>query len=695
MITQSSKSCLSGLFFILSGLSSTGLHASSEIPLITEGDLYGELPFTLTATRLSQAIKDSPVSTTIIDREMIEAYDPQELIDVLRLVPGFQVIHPRGYRSSLTYHGVADEYARRMQVLIDGRSVYSPLLGHVEWASLDLQVEDIERIEVIRGPNAASHGANSFSAVVNIITRHSADVNGDYFKISGGDIQTQRFMARHSGHGDKYDYRISIGYRSDGGFDSDERPDSKRIASLSLRSDIQLSTRDSLELQFGYNDTNHDEGNHTELDINRPRDVKKISRFELLRWRHQRDNNEEYQLQLYHNYQSVQDDYYSAPLSSISPLFGLAGIPDQQIFLSNSQILHRYDLEFQHTLIPSEKWRVVWGTSARLDQVGSKFFFSTYNNHDYINNHVYRLFGHTEWKPTDNWTLNAGLMIENNDISGTDLSPRLSASYHLDKHNTFRIGASRALRTPSVLEYQADTSSKLADGRLIDQLFIADKTLNPEQLTSFELGYIGNFQRYGLNIDAKFFYDRFSDVIASYSDRNYNDPINALLGLNPNDIRGSVTTSGNNSSSIIKGIEAQVQYRPNPDTRVHLGYTYMTASGQTLKFINGGDSFDTAYENTPDEVPRTIGTLQVIHNLNPDIQLSMAMHRYGTYSPKGGDDTGDFTILNCRIAKSFRTSGGKGKIAASFQNISDEYFDFDEEHKFNNRVFFSLEYELE
>jgi iron complex outermembrane receptor protein len=685
------------LLITLLGLSCSGLQASSDKSLITEEDLFSELPFTLTATRLSQAIKDSPVSITVIDRDMIEAYDPQELIDVLRLVPGFQVIHPRGHRSSLTYHGVADEYARRMQVLIDGRSVYSPILGHVEWASLDLQVEDIERIEVIRGPNAASHGANSFSAVVNIITRHSADVTGNYVKITGGDIRTRRVMARHSGHGDKYDYRISVGYRSDEGFDSVEWPDDKRIATLSLRSDIQLNTTNSLEVQFGYNDNNHREGNSFDVDVNQPRDVEARSSFELLRWRHQAGSNEEFSLQFYHNRQYIQDDYNTAPIDSILPGFSaLAGTTNQPIFLSNSSFLHRYDIEFQHTFTPSDEWRVVWGSSARLDRVGSRFFFNTDSNRDYINNHVYRLFGHTEWRPNDDWTFNAGLMIENNDVSGTDYSPRLAANYHLDAHNTFRISYSRALRTPSVLEYQADASSKLADGRLIDYFFLANKSLEPEKLSSIELGYVGNFRRYGLNIDAKLFYERFSDVIASYSDRNFNDPINALLGLPPQFIRGSVTTSGNNPAATIKGFEAQARYQPTADTRFHLGYTYMKASGRTLKFINGGPlGLDTAYNDTNKEVPRTIGTLQVIHELGPDIQLSMALHRYSLYSPKGGDDTGDFSILNWRIAKKFNTSNGKGQIAANFQNISDEYFDFADEQVFNNRIFFSLEYELE
>ena len=146
--------------------------AGTQSSLTSEEDIFGDIPVSYTATRLSQSVHDSPVSVTIIDKDMIEAYDPHELIDVLRLVPGFQVVHPSGFRASTSYHGLGGEFSARMQVQIDGRSVYSPILGHVEWTELPIEPEDIERIEVIRGPNAASYGANSFTAIVNIITHH-------------------------------------------------------------------------------------------------------------------------------------------------------------------------------------------------------------------------------------------------------------------------------------------------------------------------------------------------------------------------------------------------------------------------------------------------------------------------------------------------------------------------------------------
>ena len=698
MRSLSCRTWRASLAITLLGLSWSGLHAHSDKPLITEDDLYSELPFTLTATRLPQTIKDSPVSITVIDRDMIEAYDPQELIDVLRLVPGFQVVHPKGYRVSAAYHGLGTEYAQRMQVLIDGRSVYSPAFGHVQWTDLPLEVEDVERIEVTRGPNAASYGANAFTAVINIITRHPADTQGSYFRVVNGARATQRYMARFGGHTDKLDYRFSISQRSDNGFDDDEFPDDKRINSLSFRGDYQAGLDNSFQFQFGYNEKEHQEGDTDADDIlvDPIRNVDTRSSFQLVRWQHQVDSNEEFSLQFYHNFQQVTDDYLTAPIDDILPGFSafvtaFTGVPtaNEQIALSNSHRAHRYDLEFQHTIEPRDDFRLVWGASARLDQVGAKGFFSRSSNKDYFTNHTYRLFAHSEWRPSPSWTINAGLMIENNDLTGTDLSPRLSVNHHLTDNHTLRASYSRALRTPSVLEENADAASKLSDGRRLDQLLLSAGDLEPERITSLELAYIGRFPQYGIDLDVKLFYDRIRNVLNQYEDEAFNDPINDLVGF---PLSNRVLIFDNSGFSNLKGLEAQLQYDLSRGTRIHLGYTILDVDGRRLNDINDeGIIGNTTFSEYEFEAPRTIATLQLIQDIDHDLRGSVAFHRYSRYEFDGGNKTGDFKILNWRLAKKFRSGNTSGQVAMSFQNMLDEYFDFEEEQRFESRVFLSLE----
>lgn len=129
----------------------------------------GDTPTVLSATRLSQSLFETPAAVTVIDRQMIEQTGVREIPELLRLVPGMVVGYESGSEAFVSFHGTSADLARRMQVLVDGRSIYQPLLASVDWIGLPLELADIERIEVIRGPNSSSWGANSFLAVVNIV----------------------------------------------------------------------------------------------------------------------------------------------------------------------------------------------------------------------------------------------------------------------------------------------------------------------------------------------------------------------------------------------------------------------------------------------------------------------------------------------------------------------------------------------
>jgi len=670
--------------------------AVSSADLVSEEELFGDIPVSHTATRLSQSVHDSPVSITIIDKEMIEAYDPQELVDVLRLVPGFQVVHPKGFRTSTSYLGLGDEYAARMQVQIDGRSVYSPILGHVEWTEIPVEVEDIDRIEVIRGPNAASYGANSFTAVINIITYHASDTPGTYIKATTGDRNTKRLLARHAGHSGKFDYRISASYRSDSGFDTIEFPDEKRYGSFNFRGDYQPNLNDSFEIQFGYRDSVHREGDLGDVLVNPERDVDGRTHFQLLRWRHQVNDSESFSLQFYHNYQRIDDKFQTDLIDNILfPGFAsLVGVENQPVLLDFSRLQHRYDIEFQHNKNINDELRLVWGASARYEESGAAGFFARPSSHDLVTNYTYRLFAHGEWKPDPKWTINAGTMLENNDVTGTDISPRLAVNYHFTPNHTIRASVSRAYRTPSVFTLNADYAVGLIDPSgnqvKIDQIIIADRDLEPEKLTSFELAYIGHFPRYGINLDAKLFYNELDNIINDVFDHAYTDPVSTLLGLPQG--QDTVFYYSNEGSAILKGFEAQLQYQVSPDTRLHAGYTLLNVSGKSLNEVNRDELGELIFLPLKDYAPKTITTLQLIHDLQPDIRASLAYHYYSEYEFEAGDPTGDFNILNARIAKKFRFANSEGQVSASFQNLRQDYFDFDKEQAYGKRIFLSFEF---
>ena len=178
-----------------------------------------EMPVVLSATRLKQAVADAPASITIIDRQMISQSGAREIPDLLRLVPGMMVGYEKGWEAFVSYHGTSADMARRMQVLIDGRSVFQPSLAFVDWIGLPLELDDIDRIEVVRGPNAAAYGANSFLAVVNIITRNPADLPTVRAYTRQGSDGINDNLFSYAGVKNQLSWRISANDRADSGFD--------------------------------------------------------------------------------------------------------------------------------------------------------------------------------------------------------------------------------------------------------------------------------------------------------------------------------------------------------------------------------------------------------------------------------------------------------------------------------------------
>ncbi len=491
--------------------------ADSSAARAPEDIFFQEVPVVLSATRLSQPVSESPAAITVIDREMIEASGAIEIPDLFRLVPGFQIGHANnandGPITTVTYHGLTDKYARRMQVLVDGRSVYTPLFGGVQWADLPLAIEDIERIEVIRGPNGVTYGANAFYAIVNIVTREPALDWGTRVSVARGDIGTRKTLVRHGGDTGNLNYRVTLAQQEDDGIVP--TPDNKRSSLLTFRGDYRINARDTLDIQLGYNTGPRGKGSATS-DINPAREEDVKSGFEQVRWRRIVSPDEEFNLQFYRNYHHASDTYRTALLSTllnvapaVIPLtFG--GRPDQRLTVSGDTTAERFDVEFFHTFRPWRAVRLVWGGELRLDRVASDAWFGT---HDRISNRLHRLFANTEWKITPVWILNAGAMYEHNSMTGGEVSPRLAINRHVTRHQTVRAGFTRAYRTPSLYEQRADTNFRFPDGAVIDRLYKATTRVTPEQITTYELGYHGEFPESRLSLDVRAYRDTIRNVI--------------------------------------------------------------------------------------------------------------------------------------------------------------------------------------
>ncbi len=229
-----------------------------SLPAIAMDDIIlqpVELPSVLSATRLKQSPAEVPGSMTVIDRELIRASGARDIPEILRLVPGMMVGYTVGHLPNVNYHGTNTSEARRMQVLVDGRSVYRPGLATVDWTDIPLAIEDIERIEVFRGPNTAAYGANALMGVINIVSTPPELRQGTQVKITQGNRGVNDLYASQGfNHGNSV-ARLSLFGKEDEGFDldddGDDYRDSRRLNAFNLLGETTLSPTQSLHWQLG------------------------------------------------------------------------------------------------------------------------------------------------------------------------------------------------------------------------------------------------------------------------------------------------------------------------------------------------------------------------------------------------------------------------------------------------------------
>lgn len=627
-------------FGCLVGLLGSVMARAADPALLNEEDFVSTMPVVLSASRLSQPQDEAPAAITVIDRQMIDASGARNLPDLFRLVPGMVVGQINGYKQVVSYHGLADAASLRMQVLIDGRSVYLPSFGGVAWSDLPLVMDDIERIEVIRGPNAATYGANSFLGVINIITRHAADAHGGFVRTTVGPDQIRDGVLSTSGGEDAIHYRLTAGYRQDDGFPKVNDSWSSRI--LNGRWDYN-GKRNDLEIQFGYLDGPRGVG-EVGSAIDFPRDQQITSRFEQLRWRYRLASGDDVAIQFYHTHHEWDDQYQTLPITVNIPPPVTFTLPVNLDVRSD-----RYDVEAQHTFSAGKQWRFVWGGGLRRDDNLAPGWLGTT---DTVSRRLYRLFGNVEWRIVDPLVFNVGAMYEHYDLTGSNVSPRAALNLHVAPGHTLRIGASSATRQPVTFEEQSNERYcvPLVPGcTVFDQIFLSTATLQPERIDSVELGYLGRLGP-ALSADLRLYRDQVFDLISNYT-HPYPDLNNKVLDYH------------NSGKATLIGSELQLQYQPARDTRLIAGL----ANTQIESNNADGDSYSTS-------APRFSASLLAIQQLGSNWTASTAFYyqdhmRFVDYDAVPLDV---LRRLDLRLAWRFRMVDGRGELALVLQNVLGE-----------------------
>lgn len=586
--------------------------SATEEPDLTDLPLESLMNMTVTSvSKKAQTIMDAPAAIFVITAEDIRRAGVRSLPEALRMAPGIQVARIDGNNWAISARGFNGRFSNKLLVLLDGRTIYSNLYSGVFWDLQDTLLEDIERIEVIRGPGAALWGANAVNGVINIITRNSHETSGTVLRggigseergfVSGrqgfrlGESTTGRVYAKYfKRHGliDQVPYDNADRWeQARGGFRIDTTPGLDDTATVQgdamygedgVVSTATLPAPDVTDpLNPQYYKTSKGTSRFTSINL-------------LGRWDHRFANASHLTSQLYYDY-----------LRSSS---GNAYVSGEQ---------HTVDLDLQHRFTLLQNHDVIWGGSYRLvsDSYQNKYTVSL--SPDHKTSDLISMFVQDDITLVPQQVrLILGSKLEHNDYTGWEVQPSARLLYTPTERHSAWASVSRAVRTPSRIEhgvtlntwqevqapnpYYPDYDPRPTVPVTIPAAVVADGTFKSEILVAYEAGY-----RWQTN-------DRlFLDLAVFYN--HYN----RLRTLEPSFNGTSIHIDGrNNMKGESFGVEVSGEWHPTDWLRLQPAY-----SALWLNLHTTGGSTDTTSVLAERAEPRHQVSLRTSLNLGHNVDF--------------------------------------------------------------------------
>lgn len=514
----------------------------------------GEL-LVVSVSRHSERVRDAPSAIYVITGEDIRRSGFTTLPEILRLAPGVEVARNGSHEWTISIRGFNSDLSNKLLVLIDGRSVYSPLFAGVFWDVQDTMIADIDRIEIISGPGSTLWGANAVNGVINIITQPATQTQGLLVEAGGGD-EEQGFGGIRYGWQltDDIAGRAYLKYA-----DRDESATSAggsgfdrwHTARAGFRFDWQRNESDRIKLQGDVYDatlTDLLRGDFTLGTLpgpDMPGDID-VSGFNLLsRWRRQLDGEGSLRLQAYVDH------------------------TDRKIPGSFNERRDTLDLDFQHQFAAGDH-RVVWGAGIRVtsDDLDNTLF-ATFVPEERTDE-TYRLFIQDElglW--SDRLFLTVGLDLSHNDYSDFELHPNVRLTWPVSDRHTLWAAVTRAVRIPARLntDLVLNAPLQLPDGTPLYFHVTGTDDYQPEELLANELGY-RMLVRDNLSLDLALFLNDYENL----QTQELQAPV--VVG-NPPEYFILPAVLANGMKGETRGGTLVANWQVHPEWRVQFQYSYI------------------------------------------------------------------------------------------------------------------------
>ncbi|NQT13831.1 MAG: TonB-dependent receptor [Planctomycetes bacterium] len=581
-----------------------------------------------TVSRTESTVGRSPAAVFVITNEMIRRSGARNIPDVLRMAPGLQVARIDANKWAVSARGFNGYFANKLLVQIDGRSVYTPLYAGVYWDVQELVLDDIERIEVVRGPGAAVWGANAVNGVINIITKDARETQGSLVQGGAGTEERGFTTVRVGGRlGDDAHYRVyGKWFERDRGFmPTGNAPDDWRQGRAGFRIDFGPTCCDTITLQGDY--YNGTSGNRNLLPGFTPPDFATTYDEDadisggnvLLRWSRVLDERSDWSVQFYYD-------------RTCREMMGSGFGEDRDTI----------DLDFQHRFPLAERHSLIWGFGYRntKDTIQSVPFYLTFDPNQRADD-LFSYFVQDEITlREDQLYLTVGSKFEHNDYTGFEYQPTGRLLWTPSPRHSIWTSISRAVRTPS----RAEDDVQIAGSPVailppppvpvpIFPLLTGSRGLQAEDLLAYEAG-IRVQPTDAFYWDLAVFFNTYDDLIAVAPGMPV--PGTTPVGWPALFVPGQ---GANLMDAETYGVELAASYELNPCWRVHGAYTLLRMA---LRTDPGIQPLARNGEN-----PRNQFYLALSGDLDHDLQLDL-IGRYTDSLPAMGVPS--YVVMDARVA---------------------------------------------
>ena len=507
-------------------------------------------------SKKEQKMSQVAAAIFVINQEEIRRSGATNIPDLLRMVPGLDVGQINANTWAISARGFNHELADKLLVLIDGRSVYTATFAGVTWDTQDVPLEDIDRIEVIRGPGGTIWGANAVNGVINIITKAAGNTAGGLITAGGGTNQRAFGTTQYGGKiAGTFDYRVFgkyLDYTQSPDKDGDRSGDNWHLLHGGFRIDGKLSASDSLTIQGDvYVGREGAEIIHTSVDPPENENVQREAELSggniLGRWNHTFANGSDATLQFYFD-NNLRDG------------------PESR------EGRNTIDVDFQHHVALGTRHDLIWGAGYRFTKDLTVGTIDLAYVPASLGIQIFNSFVQDEitLKP-DRLYLTLGTKLEHESYAGFELEPTIRLAWTPDNHQTIWGAVSRASRTPSRL----DTAALIGlaafpgtDGIPQEVVLYGNRRQKAEHVIANELGYRSQVNS-RFSVDVALFFNTYDDLRT----REYGA---TFLQALPGPARWIIPLSwGNQMHGTTDGVEVSADWKVSNRWTLRPGYALL------------------------------------------------------------------------------------------------------------------------